>query len=250
MLFSSDETKSKILLKFLQIAAFEGWNFKALQQATEEAGIEEKFLPLIFEGGILELTEFYIDFFNEKSAEKISQDAEFSQKKIREKIAAFIHARFLVEKDNIIAAQQLRKFYLNPKNFTEIELGARPVITALRHNFKIADFIWKSINDNSTDFNFYTKRATLAKILFRCFNVFVNDDSSDLEQLRSFIDKEIDKVMKFEKFKNNLKNSSYLKAAKDYSKGYFEENFFDEAGALKAPKEIIKSLPFIRLIKF
>ena len=54
--------------------------------------------------------------------------------------------------------------------------------------------IWFGINDKSTDFNFYTKRLTLAKIILRTLFVFVKDESADLMATKKFIDLQIEKL--------------------------------------------------------
>ena len=241
MLLDSKETKEKILAEFLKVCAFDGWNNGALLKAFSNCGIDEKFCNLIFENGCLDVVEFYVECNNQKALAIIEKSP---QQKIRDKIRLALYARFEVEKDNQLALQRLSNFYLNPKNFTKLEIGARPLLQAFKDCYKVSDFIWKSINDQSTDFNFYTKRLTLAKIIFRSFSVFVKDQSEDFLQTKSFIDSQIENVMRFEKFKAGFKKVS------NKNKAAFKEFFCDEKGAPKSPKEILKNLPFIRLIKF
>jgi ubiquinone biosynthesis protein COQ9 len=235
MILDSAETKEKILSEFLQICDLDGWNKGVLLKAIQNCGIDEKFSDLIFENGCLDLAEFYIEFQNENSAKKIAEIENFSVQKIRDKIRFALYARFEVEKNHQIALQRLMNFYLNPKNFANFEIGARPMIQGLKACYKIADSIWKNINDQSTDFNFYTKRLTLSKIIFRSLLVFVKDESDDLAKTKNFIDSQIAKVMKFEKRKVQVKKA-------------FGAVFLDENGVLKSPKKIIKDLPFFRLI--
>ncbi len=237
VLLDSDETKQKILVEFLKICVFDGWNKAALLKAIESCGIKKNSADLIFENGCLGIAEFYVESQNKESAEKIFAIENFHSKKIRDKIRLSLYARFEVEKNNRLALQRLINFYLNPKNFASLELGARPLIQSLQLNCKIADFIWKNINDQSTDFNFYTKRLTLGKIILRSLLIFVKDESDDCAKTKSFIDSQIDKVMKFEKRKMQAKK-------------VFGAIFLDENGAPKSPKKIIQDLPFIRLIKF
>ncbi len=244
MLLDSFETKEKILTEFLKICSFDGWNNDALRQAISNCGIEEKFTDLIFENGCLDLAEFYVEAQNKKYAEKILEITDLSSQKIRNKIRLALYNRFELEKENKIALQRLINFYLNPKNFTSLEMGPRPMIQGLKLCYKIADSIWISINDQSTDFNFYTKRLTLAKIILRSLLVFVKDESEGLEKTKSFIDSQIEKVMQFEKRKAQVKKLSATasRAIKDI--------VLDESGTPRSPKEIIKKLPFFRLIKF
>jgi ubiquinone biosynthesis protein COQ9 len=237
VLLDSNKTKEKILAEFLPIAALEGWNKDALLKAFSGCEIEAKFADLIFENGCLDLAEFYVDFQNKKTAEHLAKIENFHTEKTRQKIRLALYTRFEVEKNNQLALQRLKNFYLNPKNFTSFEIGPKPLMQGLKACYKIADFIWKEIDDQSTDFNFYTKRLTLAKIILRSFAVFIKDDSKDFSKTKSFIDSQIELVMKFEKCKQRAKQ-------------VFTEIFLNQNKAPKSAKEFIKNLPFFRLIKF
>ena len=241
MIFDSIEAKQKILTEFLAVLPFDGWSEESLSKAIKNSGIDEKFKNLIFEEGCLDIAKFYIEEQNNQSNQIIAAIADFSQQKIREKIRKFLYARFEVEKNNKIILQRLVNFYLNPKNFASVKYGPRPMIQALKTCYKIADFIWYKIGDQSTDFNFYTKRITLSKIILRSLFVFLKDDSNEFEKTKKFIDSEIEKVMKFEKRKAQIKNFT-PKIEKCFTEFCLNEN-----GSLKSTKEIFKNLPFIRL---
>jgi len=244
MILDSFVTKEKILNEFLVICEFDGWTNQALIKALNHCLIEEKFLNLIFENGCLDLAEFYVDYQNQKAAANIAKIENFHQDKIRNKIRLSLYERFEVEKNNKIALRRLVNFYSNPKNFISFEIGPKPMAKGLASCYKIADFIWTNIGDQSTDFNFYSKRLTLAKIIFHSLFVFLKDDSLNLEKTKSFIDFEIEKIMNFEKCKMRLKNFT-----KNAEKG-LKELVINDDGDLKSVKEIVKKLPFIRLIKF
>lgn len=237
MLLDSNETKEKVLAEFLKICAFEGWTKDALEQAVFNCGISKDFTNLIFENDCLELAEFYIESQNKKAAQKFLEIENFHSQKIRDKIRLALFARFEVEKNNQIALQRLVNFFLDPKNFISVEMGTKPMIQGMQSCYKIADFIWKEINDQSTDFNFYTKRLTLGKIILRSLLVFIKDESEDFVKTQNFIDSQIAKVMKFEKHKMQVKK-------------LVAKVFINEDKTPKSPKEIIKDLPFFRLIKF
>lgn len=243
MLLDSIETKTKILNKFLELAAFDGWNDQVLAQALEESGVDPKFQDLVFEGGCFELSQFYIEVQNQKTSELVKAISDFSGFKIRDKIRTILYLRFESEIQNKLALQRMTNFYFNPKNLLSTQYGPRPSIHSLANAYKIADFMWYEILDKSTDFNFYTKRLTLAKIILRTLSVFLKDESENIEKTKAFIDQEIDKVMAFEKRKSQIKNRA-LKA-----KDKLLEFSLNEEGLPKKPKEIIKDLPFIRLFK-
>jgi len=243
MILDSLENKRNILSHFLQICSFDGWSEDTLNSAMKLADIDQKFKNLIFENGCLDLIEFYIDEKNHQLQLAIDANPDFSHFKIRQKIKFALYTTFNAEKSNQLALQRLRNFYFDYKNLTNVKYGLRPISLAFKHVMKISDFIWKAIDDKSTDFNFYTKRLTLAKIILQTFNIFLKDKSPDLQKTKSFIDLQIEKVMQFEKFKFKIKNISADLKNKS------SEFFYDECGKIKHPRQLLKSLPFLRLFK-
>lgn len=243
MTINSRENKQKILQNFLKLCEFEGARDETLARALNESGIDEKYKNIIFENGIISLIEFYIEEINLGIFAAVQNEMNFHQKKIREKIEFCLNYLFESQKNNRLALLKIRSFYLDPKNFTNVTSGPRPLILALQNAAKISDTIWKSINDQSTDFNYYTKRLTLAKIIIQTFNVFLKDDNDDLARTKIFIDEKIAAVMKFEKLKAQVRNYKNNLQEKAF---HF---FHNEQGEVKNFKEIVKDLPFIRLFK-
>jgi len=243
MILDSLENKRKILAAFLEICPLDGFSDETLQKAFKKCEIDTKYQNLIFENGCFDIILFYIDEKNNKLGQIIEETANFKNFKIREKIKFALVNLFENEAENKLALMRLRNFYFDPKNFTSMQYGPRPLFYVFKHVAKISDFIWTAIGDSSTDFNYYTKRLTLSKIILQVFAVFIKDDSVNLQKTKEKIDVEIEKVMKFEKFKMKIKNISADLKEKSY-------NFFhDENCQIKNAKQILRNLPFIRLFK-
>jgi ubiquinone biosynthesis protein COQ9 len=66
-----------------------------------------------------------------------------------------------------------------------------------------ADAIWTALGDTSEDVNWYTKRATLSGVYGSVVLYWLGDDSLNHQATRAFIDRRIENVMQFEKFKVN-----------------------------------------------
>ncbi len=247
MLIDSLKNKQKILKSFLEIAAVSGWNEKSLQQSMREVKIDEKYLPLIFPNTIIDITDFYIKNGNKILADKIFSFQDFEQQKIRDKIRFCLYERFEIEIDNKKALQSLAKLYLDPKNIIFFSRSSNTVIQPLKISLNISDTMWSLLKDKSTDFNYYTKRLVLSKIILRIFPVFLNDDDIELRKTKKLIDAEIEKVMKFEKLKYKTKNiiTDVTASVQDF--------VLNEEGEIKDPGQIIKNLPknlpFVRLFK-
>lgn len=247
MIIDDIENKRKILEKFFEICPFEGVSEATLEKAMDLCKIDAKFKNIIFENGVLDLIEFYIDENNQKLARIIENKPNFANFKIRDKIKFALYNLFELQKDHQLALQRVRNFYFDMRNFsincdnTTEKYGAKPMIMAFKNAAKISDFIWKALNDQSTDFNYYTKRLTLSKIIIASFQTFVKDNTTNLDETKHFIDKQVEKVMKFEKFKAKMRD--FTTNLKNHS----GEFFINEKGEIKNLKEIVKNLPFIRL---
>src|SRR5262249_29964062 len=74
----------------------------------------------------------------------------------------------------------------------------------LRLLYRAVDAIWYGVGDTSTDFNFYTKRATLAGVFSSTLLYWLNDRSEGNDATWSFLDRRIDDVMRFEKWKADV----------------------------------------------
>jgi ubiquinone biosynthesis protein COQ9 len=77
---------------------------------------------------------------------------------------------------------------------------------ALKLLYKTVDAMWYAAGDTSTDFNFYTKRATLAGVYSSTLLYWLNDRSLGSEATWGFLDRRIDDVMKIEKLKAQVKS--------------------------------------------
>ena len=79
---------------------------------------------------------------------------------------------------------------------------------ALKLLYRTVDAMWYAAGDTSADFNFYTKRATLAAVYSSTLLYWLNDRSPDNEASWAFLDRRIENVMSFEKLKGRLRKAS------------------------------------------
>jgi ubiquinone biosynthesis protein COQ9 len=237
MMIDCQENKELIMKKFLPLAARDGWSYSTLVGAAESLGFTTTSLQLIFENGYADFVEFYLDFHNLAMNRIIDSATDFSEQKIRDKIKIALLTRLRLEFSH---RDSLRKLMV-----TNLDLATRPssIKGLITWAYKVSDAIWKLVGDQSTDFNYYTKRATLVRILIRAIPLFVDENSCELPKTEDFIDKEIAKVMRFESSKRRFvsgKNKIIFSISK---------SIFDADGLLKSPKDLLRQLPFIRLIK-
>jgi ubiquinone biosynthesis protein COQ9 len=75
---------------------------------------------------------------------------------------------------------------------------------AARFSWRSADVMWRMAGDTATDYNHYTKRAILSAVYGSTLLAWLQDDSEGAADTAAFLDRRIDEVMRFEKWKAGL----------------------------------------------
>jgi len=65
---------------------------------------------------------------------------------------------------------------------------------ATRLLYQTIDTMWRAAGDRSTDYNFYTKRATLSAVYSATLLAFLSDDSPDNSKTEAFLDRRLKDV--------------------------------------------------------
>ena len=198
----SEQARRSILDAALSIAPFEGWNSKLLEDSVADAGLPKGADELYFPNGPLEL----IEFWSEICDRAVTQDLEkldLDSMRIRDKVTAGVLSRLYAIGPHEEAARRAIARTALPDG-----LSLSPKIL-----WRAADTIWRGIGDQSTDFNFYTKRTTLSAVISTSLAAWLADHEPDKEQARAFLDARIENVMQFEKAKYKVKKG--LKAMPD-----------------------------------
>jgi ubiquinone biosynthesis protein COQ9 len=67
--------------------------------------------------------------------------------------------------------------------------------------------MWRAAGDRSSDFSYYTKRATLAGVYGATFAYWLSDSSEGHQATWTFLGHRIDNVMQFERLKGAAKDA-------------------------------------------
>jgi ubiquinone biosynthesis protein COQ9 len=117
--------------------------------------------------------------------------------KIREKIRALVWKRLEIMGPAREAVRRGGAILAFPQN---LPLG-------IRIGWRTSDLMWRMAGDTSTDFNHYTKRLTLGAVYASTLLVWLDDQSDGWSETSAFLDRRIDDVMKFEKWKAGWRGS-------------------------------------------
>ncbi|MGZ8296041.1 MAG: COQ9 family protein, partial [Allosphingosinicella sp.] len=148
-------------------AVFDGWSDKALALAAAELGVPAPRARLAFPGGATDMIDAWFDAIDRATAIAFPLDR-IEPIKIRERIRQLVLFRLELIDPNKEALRRALAILAQPQN---LPLAARLA-------WRAADRIWRIAGDRSTDFNHYTKRATLMGVYGSTTLVYL-DDTSD-----------------------------------------------------------------------
>lgn len=171
-------------------AAFDGWSNDALAMAAGELGVPPERARLAFPGGQIEMLDAWFDAVDKAMLDAFPPER-IAAMKIRERVRELILFRFESMRPHREALRRALAILALPQNLPD----------AARLAWRAADRIWRVAGDTATDFNHYSKRAILVGVYGSTSLVFLDDESADLAQTRAFLNRRIDDVMRFEKFK-------------------------------------------------
>jgi ubiquinone biosynthesis protein COQ9 len=184
-----------IITHALPLVPFDGWNQQTLGKAAVAAGYKKTDVIRVFSGGAIDAVDAYSRMADNQMLEALSH-YHLESMKIRERITAAVRLRLELQATHREAVRKA------------VAMHSLPFYAhrGLRALYETVDNIWFGINDKSTDFNFYSKRLTLAAVYSSTLLVWLDDHSTGYEATWSFLDRRIEDVMKIEKTKHKIKS--------------------------------------------
>jgi ubiquinone biosynthesis protein COQ9 len=193
-----DELRLALAPAIADAAVFEGWSEAALVQAAEASGVDPDAARFAFKGrgdkpdAMAMITAWIGSIDRAMVAAKPA--AEVAALPIRERIRSLIQFRLDHMAWQKEALRRARSEMAKPWNLAE----------TARLGWSSADAMWHLAGDTATDYNHYTKRATLAAIYAATLLVYADDTSEDNADTKAFLDRRIEGVMRFEKAKARM----------------------------------------------
>ena len=177
-------------------AVFDRWGSKAVESAAAQLGIERSKALLAMPKSKAGLVDLYVQGVDRRLEERLPP-SELAAMKIRARIRALIWTRLEIMGPAREAVRSGLAILAMPQN---LALGARIA-------WRSADQMWRLAGDTSTDFNHYTKRATLGAVYGSTLLAWLDDNSEGWSDTAAFLDRRIDDVMRFEKWKADWRGS-------------------------------------------
>lgn len=188
-----DELRLALAPQVARNAVFDGWSDAAVEAAAHEQGVDPAVARLAFQGGAMAMISAWIARIDADMAAALPH-TRIGNLPIRERIRTLIQFRIDALAGNDEALRRALAIMAMPQNLP----------AAARLGWNSADAMWRLAGDTATDYNHYTKRATLAAIYAATLAVHAQDKSEDHADTRAFLDRRIEGVMRFEKAKARL----------------------------------------------
>ena len=182
--------RRRLALAVGENAVFDGWTRKAVDSAAGQLGIDPVQARLAMPKTAAGLIDCYIEEVDRALAIHFTPKR-LQDLKIREKIRALVWQRLEIMGPSREAVRRALAILAMPQNLP----------LALRISWRSADLMWRLAGDTSTDFNHYTKRMTLGAVYGSTLLAWLDDQTEGWQASAAFLDRRIDDVMKFEKWK-------------------------------------------------
>ncbi len=185
--------RSAVLAAALPHVPFDGWSEHTFQTAVQESGVDNGMALLAFPDGVMDLLDAFWVSKDAALAQEMAQrglhNTHLSQR-ISEALKIYI-SLLRAHREAVRRALALQALPLNAPG-------------ALACLYRTVDTIWRAAGDQSTDFNFYTKRATLAVVVASVVTHWLGESGNDAEAMDGFIGRRIENVLAFEKVKARM----------------------------------------------
>lgn len=173
-----------------EAAVFDGWSEAAVDTAAGQLGLAPAVARLAFPGGAMDMIAAWVDRIDADAALTLPREA-LAPLRVPERIRRLVEFRIDAVAGHEEALRRALAILAMPRNLAQ----------AARLGWRSADLMWRLAGDTATDFNHYTKRATLSAVVAATLAVHVDDRSEGKAETRAFLDRRLQGVARFEKAK-------------------------------------------------
>jgi ubiquinone biosynthesis protein COQ9 len=198
----TDPVKDAVLDAAMAHVPFDGWSEATLRAAIADSGVAPGLARALFPRGAVDLALAY-HARGDDAMRRALAAADLGAMRFRDRIAFAVKLR--LEGADKEAVRRGTTFFALPQHALD---GAKAI-------WGTADAIWVALGDSQRDLSWYTKRATLSGVYGSTVLFWLGDDSPGHEGTWAFLDRRIEDVMQFEKFKAAVKANPVGKAIVD-----------------------------------
>jgi ubiquinone biosynthesis protein COQ9 len=195
--------RRRLALTVGENAVFDGWTRNAVDSAAGQLGVDRAQARLAMPRGQAGMVDIYIQGVDRELERRLSPE-ELSALKIRERIRTLVWTRLEIMGPARESVRRATAILAMPQNL--------PLAAGI--GWRSADLMWRLAGDTSTDFNHYTKRMTLGAVYASTLLAWLDDNSEGWAETAAFLDRRIDNVMQFEKWKAQWRGQEHFSVSR------------------------------------
>jgi ubiquinone biosynthesis protein COQ9 len=174
----AERERRRLIEAILPDVPFDGWTRRALRRAARRLDMPEDEAVALFPRTAPDLIAEFSHWADDEMLKRL-EAAEVEALSLSRRVALALRLRFEVLLPWREAVRRGLSVLTLPHN--------APL--ALRLVYDTVDAVWHGVGDRSTDFSFYTKRATLAGIQAAATLYWLDDRSPGFAETQEFIDR-------------------------------------------------------------
>ena len=172
---------------------FDGWTEAALEAASQDSEGDAQFWRQLFDGEVKTVFIHYTALSDRMMAEAFQGWLESCDvpPPVHQKIRQLILIRLEQARPHKEVVRKSLSYLSRPEHAS----------LAPKLLYNTVDEMWRSAGDRSTDFNFYTKRASLSAVYSATLLAFLADDTEDMSKTEAFLDRRLADIAKIPSMK-------------------------------------------------
>ena len=183
-----DTRRDQLIENMLPNVPIDGWTWLALETGATNIGFKEGDARRIFINDLGATADHFALWSDRRMLTQL-KDIDLESMRIRDRIYTCVKIRLKINAKHKEAMRRLLSFLALPQN----------VGIASKLAWRTCSEMWYVSGDNSTDWNYYSKRALLASVYSSTILYWMVDDgngSGDFPETWSFLERRIDGVLK------------------------------------------------------
>ena len=188
---AAQTTQYQLIEAVMNHIPFDGWSEASLKMAAADCGVSEAELTTLFPAGIADAIAAYGAWADEKmkAAYLDRYEAELSVMPVHIKIRTLMLIRLEQAAPHKEVVRRTMAVLARPQH---AKLAAKLL-------YDTVDVMWRTAGDTATDYNFYTKRATLSAVYSATLLAFLADNSADMAKTEAFLDRRLADIARIPK---------------------------------------------------
>ena len=198
-----NQVRIDLIRAMLKHVPFDGWTWEAMEQGALDINFEKKktsYLRIkifkeLFRNGPID----FINVFSEIIDLEVKENYNLIKSKperVPEKIKTIIMIRLKL-------CQLYKEAVRSSVSLTALPANAK---VSLKILYRTCNSIWRIAGDKSTDFSFYTRRASLAAVYMSTLLFWLNDNSNNNVETELFLDRRLRDISKISNLKKPISN--------------------------------------------